>query len=166
MDATETLRHALIFSHQWVKQLADDLTDAPFEVATPVGGNHPLWLMGHLAFSNAGLTSMISGRENPLQSWESLFGGGTTPEHDAQAYPGYADVLREWEKVHHGTLQVLDEVGDSRLDEAPRAVWEPLRNDPDFSSNGRLFLFLAMHEMSHRGQLADVRRKLGRKPFA
>jgi uncharacterized damage-inducible protein DinB len=44
-------------------------------------------------------------------------------------------------------------------------VWEEVREDPHFQTIGQLFLFIAMHEMSHRGQLADARNALGRKPF-
>jgi hypothetical protein len=37
-------------------------------------------------------------------------------------------------------------------------VPDELRDDPDFASVGRLFTFIALHEMSHRGELAAARR--------
>ncbi|HMO14792.1 MAG TPA: DinB family protein [Pirellulaceae bacterium] len=165
MNAIESLRHSLLFSHRWVEQLADDLVDSPLTPATTAGGNHPLWIMGHLVVANSGLTSMISGRANPFSHWDRLFEGGTWPVADGSGCPSYSEVMQAWKTAHAETLNLLSEFDDARLDETPIAVWEPLRTDPEFATNGRLFLFIAMHEMSHRGQLADVRRVLGRKPF-
>jgi hypothetical protein len=49
----ETLRAALTFSYEWIKALAEDLADSPMTSPTPTPGNHPLWIMGHLAYSSA-----------------------------------------------------------------------------------------------------------------
>lgn len=161
-----TLRAALKFSYDWIKPLADDLADAPLVSPTPEPGNHPLWIMGHLVFSSSALLAMISGAESPHGNWKDLFDGGTQPVSDLARYPAYAEVLHAYEATHRSVLAVLDEMTDARLCERPPAVWEALRDDPDFQTIGKLFLFIAMHEMSHRGQLADARRALGRKPFA
>ena len=166
MNATQTIRSALRMSYEWIKPLADDLADAPLTSPTPGEGNHPMWIMGHLTFSSAGLLAMISGEPSPCEDGKDFFQGGTLPSYDAGVYPSYGDVLGTYEQTHRATLALLDELGEARLDEKPVAVWSELQDAPDFQSNGRLFLFIAMHEMSHRGQLADARRVLGRKPFA
>ncbi|MEW4487423.1 DinB family protein [Thalassoglobus sp. JC818] len=166
MDGLESLRLSLNMSFEWIIQLAEDLADAPLAVPTSRGGNHAHWTMGHLVFSQAGLTSMISGRPNTWETWKSLFAGGTRPHPEGDGYPTYTEVLTAYRTVHVETLQLLETIGVSGLDDAPKAVWESLRDQPDFQSNGRLFVFIAMHDMAHFGQLADVRRSLGRKPFA
>lgn len=166
VHSVRTLREALKFSYEWIRPLADDLSDAPMTSPTPTQGNHPLWIMGHIVSSSSGLLSMISGAANPVENWKELFEGGTQPVPDAAHYPAYAEVLRAYEATHRSALALLDEMNDARLNERPPAVWEVVRDDPQFQTIGQLFLFIAMHEMSHRGQLADARRVLGRKPFA
>lgn len=160
------LRNALNFSYEWIKPLAEDLGDSPMISPTPCGGNHPLWVMGHLVYSSAALLSMISDQPSPFAEWRELFSGGTVPQIDAEVYPRYVDVLEAYTQVHLDVLGQLDNLPASRLSERPPAVWEEVREDPQFQTIGQLFLFIAMHEMSHRGQLADARNALGRSPFA
>jgi hypothetical protein len=166
VHSVKTLREALKFSYEWIKPLAYDLADAPLTSPTPTPGNHPLWIMGHLVVSSSGLLSMISGAADPHERWKRLFEGGAQPVADPAHYPAYADVLQAYEATHRSALALLDGISDASLDRRPPAVWESVRDDPQFQSIGQLFLFIAMHEMSHRGQLADARRALGRKPFA
>jgi hypothetical protein len=161
-----TLRAALKFSYEWIKPLADDVADAPLTSPTPGLGNHPLWIMGHLVFSSSGLLSMISGETNPYERWKSLFEGGTQPVANTAHYPAYSEVLNAYDATHQSAIELLARLTDSKLEERPPAVWEALRDDPDFQTIGKIFLFIAMHEMLHRGQLADARRALGRKPIA
>ncbi len=164
--SVRVLRAALKFSYEWIMPLAEDLADCPMVSPTPTQGNHPLWIMGHLVFSSAGLLSMISGQPSPYENWSELFSGGTMPRVDVAAYPSYGDVLQAYEGVHLSVLRQLEIVTQSRLSERPPAVWEQVRDDPQFQTIGQLFLFISMHEMSHRGQLADARHALGRTPFA
>lgn len=161
-----TLRDALSFSYEWIKPLADDLADAAMTSPTPVAGNHPLWIMGHLALSSAGLLSMVTGAPNPHECWKDLFEGGSQALADPASYPSYAEVMEAYENTHQSVLIVLGEMTNVQLDDRPPAVWDVLRDDPQLQTVGQVFLFIALHAMSHRGQLADARRTLGRKPFA
>lgn len=163
--AADVIRAALQFCYEWIKPLAQDLSDSPMTPPTPDGGNHPMWVMGHLVFSSAALIEMIDGRSHQYADWKQLFNGGTQPLSDGGVYPDYAEILQAYESEHQKRLELLTELGDNRLNDRPAAVWPDLQDDPDFQTNGKLFHFIAMHEMSHRGQLADVRRVLGRKPF-
>ncbi len=164
--SVRVLRSALKFSYEWIMPLAEDLADCPMVSPTPNHGNHPLWIMGHIVFSSAGLLSMISGDDNPYGNWSELFSGGTIPQADIAAYPSYGEVLKAYKHVHGAVLRQLDSMKESSLRERPPAVWEQVRDDPHFQTIEQLFLFISMHEMSHRGQLADARHALGRKPFA
>lgn len=163
MNATDAIRAALQLSYNWNRSLAEDMRDAAMTFPTPNGGNHPTWVVGHAVSARIGLLSMITGeQDNSWDKWESLLGGGSQPVDDPAAYPGYDDMLAAYANVHERTLGILDRVGDDGLDTTPPAVPEALKDDPDFATVGRMFLFIAMHEMSHRGQLADARRAAGR----
>ena len=149
MNGLQSIQLSLKTSFEWNMQLAEDLADAPLAVATSRGGNHAHWTMGHLTFSQAGLAAMISGQPNVWEEWRSLFAGGTQPHPKGEGYPTYDEVLAAYRTVHVETLQLLEAVGVSGLDDVPKAVWESLRDQPDFQSNGRLFVFIAMHDMAH-----------------
>jgi len=166
MNATEAIQAALTNSFEWTLQLAEDLADAPLTDPTGSQGNHPLWIMGHVTFSKAGLSAMATGHANPVTDWKELFSAGTQPIYDAEKYPKYADVLQTYREIHQQTLTHLQEIGEQGLDDRPAFVWDVIADLPDFQSKGRLLLFIALHEMSHRGQLADARKVLGRPPFA
>ncbi len=167
MTATETIRDALQLSYNWSRMLAEDLRDAAMTAPTPRGGNHPTWVVGHAVHARAGLLGMITGESSELfKTWDAKLGGGSQPVDDAAAYPGYDKLLSMWEQMHRKTLEALDRLSDADLDQAPADVPPELKGDPDFASVGRLFLFIALHEMSHRGQLADARRAAGRGTLA
>ncbi len=162
MTTIETIRSALRISHTWTHGLAEDMRDAAMTAPTPRGGNHPMWVMGHAAYSKGALLMMISGTPNPVEHWKEWFEGGSEPKAEADVYPTYDEVLSACDRLHQQALDLLDETGEAGLDQAPAMVWPELTDDPDFQTKGQLFLFTAMHEMSHRGQLADARRAAGR----
>lgn len=165
MNATEAIRIALTISYEWTLALAEDLSDAPFTEPTP-GGNPPMWILGHISFSNSCLLAMIDGEPPKLKDWQPLFGGGTEPSTDSSKYPVYADVLQAFREAHTQALAILEQTGDAGLDDLPPAIPDFLAKMPELQTKGKVLIFVAMHQMAHRGQLADARRALGRKPMA
>lgn len=166
MTAREVIADALRMSYAWNRMLADDLRDASLAFPTRHGGNHATWVVGHAAAAQAGLRSFITGEPSELAGWDATLGGDSEPSDDASVYPPYDTLLATWEREHGRTLALLASLDDAALDEAPRAVPAELSDTPQFQSVGRLFMFIASHEMSHRGQLADARRALGRSRLA
>lgn len=162
MNAVEFIRHNLNTSMMIIEPLLDDLRDQPLATPNGGGGNHALWTAGHLAFSEGVFLSMISGKPNPLERWKDLFNGGSTPKDDASAYPAYDEVLREFASARQRTLEYLDTLTDADLD-APVECPEQWRDV--FGTRGKVFTVMTLHPMHHRGQVADIRRALGRKPI-
>jgi len=165
METRQILQLALQMSYDWNSELLNDLRDEPLAQPTANGGNHATWLVGHAICSRGGLMQMIRGDESPYAKWDHLFQGGTEPQTDPTIYPAYDELLEAYRDIHHKSLNALETTPSTQFDQAPEAVPESYREFPDFESVGRLLLFIAMHEMSHRGQLADIRKSLGRKPF-
>jgi hypothetical protein len=162
MQAVETIAAALNLAHTWNQRLAELMRDAPLTSPTPGTGNHPHWVVGHLACSNTSLLTTMDGRPNPLEAWEPLFLGGSVPRPDGRDYPDYGEVLDRFNQSHRDARTLLDDIGDAGLDQKPHVLWPQLARDPDFQSVGRLLNFLALHAMSHRGQLADAARAAGK----
>ncbi|QDT38454.1 DinB family protein [Stratiformator vulcanicus] len=165
MTTIETIKAALELCYNWTHRLAADCKDIALTFPTPNGGNHPMWVVGHAAHASAGLLSLIDGRPNPYAEWDAIFQGGTQPVADPTKYPPYEEVLAAYEASHRALIEYVDSIDESKLDDPPAVVMEAFADNPDFKTIGRLLLFIAMHDMSHRGQLADARRAAGRGPL-
>jgi len=143
--------------------LIDDMSDAPLTAPTAMGGNHPLWILGHLAFSEGSMVyGMMLGEENPLKDWESIFGMGAEPCGEADKYPPFDEVRARFDEMRANTLNVLDGLTDADLDNKCQAC-------PDewvdfFGTYGQVLNVLGVHTFMHHGQVADARRMDGRKP--
>lgn len=163
MKATEFVAAALTGGKAWMGGLLADLEKGDLVAApTAKGGNHPLWVIGHLTVSEASITSgMIKGEEPKLPAgWGTLFGMGSQPVSDASRYPTKAELLEVLETVRAQTLDLLARLDDTDLD-------KPSATSPNrelFGTIGRCLATLLNHQTFHVGQIADTRRALGRKP--
>lgn len=162
MNGVEVLKNSMGLSLQITVQLAEDLRDHSLERPCK-GGNHALWIMGHLAYSNAQFDQMIVGGSNQLAHWEKLFKGGSTPSDDASIYPAYDETIEQFKQQHSQLITKLESLTDTDLDAAPAAPLKGL--EEFFGSIGNCLLVASIHPWHHRGQLADIRKVLERPPM-
>jgi len=163
MNGIEMIVLSLEKAKGWLLGLVEDMKDTPVTFPTPKGGNHPLWVLGHVIHSEAGLVArFILGKENPLAKWDSLFGRGSVPEADAARYPSMDELLVEWERVRVRTLDVLRSFSDADLSRPSKA---PPELADRFATIADCFSVISLHAIFHAGQVADARRALGRKPL-
>src|SRR5947207_12259589 len=116
MKAIDVIRTAMQTSDQSIMMLLDDLRDAPLTAPTPCGGNHPLWVLGHITFIEGNIPKIIFGEPNPVAQWAPLFAAGTEPKPDASAYPPFDEVLRSYCDLRARNLKLLEEIGEAGLD--------------------------------------------------
>jgi hypothetical protein len=154
---------ALNLSNQAVISLIDDMSDAPLTQPTPSGGNHPLWVLGHLTWVEGEMPRVLFGEENPVAEWTSLFGMGTTVFSDTTKYPPFTEVRAKYDALCQANVQRVESFTEADLDKP--TTWQPPGLERAMATYGRTFLTLSLHKMSHRGQLADARRAAGRKPL-
>src|SRR5215813_13986025 len=95
MNAMDVVRHALQMGDKLANTMLEDMREAPLTQPTARGGNHPLWVVGHLALTEGQLHQLLSGEPNPVEQWSGLFAGGTEPSTDASRYPAF-DEVRNW----------------------------------------------------------------------
>ncbi|MBP7934575.1 MAG: DinB family protein [Phycisphaerae bacterium] len=163
MKASDALKASLESAKGWMLALVSDIQDAPTTFPTSNKGNHPLWCLGHVIHSEAGMVSgMVQGKPCPTAQWEALFGMGSVPDADSRKYPSMAALLAEWEKVRAETLKVLAAMSDADLDKPAHC---PPELRPMFGTVGQVFAMIGLHITFHAGQVADARRALGRKPL-
>jgi hypothetical protein len=165
MKTMELLKDQLEFSKLMTATLLADMRDAPLTSPTPRGGNHPLWIAGHLVYSEARITNEIMfGKPAPLADWKELFRGGSRPLDDAGRYPlTLPETLAMWDKIRAETLEMVDGLTDEEL-ECPSAKCPPGR-EAVFGTFGKALSMVVMHPLMHRGQVADARRTLLRRPL-
>lgn len=163
MKAIDLIKMALQSSDQFTTQLIEDMRDAPLTQPTPHGGNHPLWVLGHLAIGEGLIREVILGEPNPVAHWQNLFGFGSEPTADGSDYPSFDDVLEKYRELRAANMKLLDELGDEGLDRPTKSP--PPGLEELFQTAGQTFLLTALHRMNHRGQVADARRVAGRKPM-
>jgi len=161
MTTLDFVKTSIEHGHMMTLVLLDDMQDAPLTQPTSNGGNHPLWILGHLAYSEANIVQhIIKGDENPLMEWKDIFAGGSEPVADAALYPAWETVRHKYEDVHNLTMKFLDTLTDADL-ETPSKNCPPGR-EQFFGTIGGCCMALAMHPIMHRGQVADARRMAGR----
>ena len=164
MKTVDFIRKGLEGSANGALLLIDDMKDAPLTFPTPRGGNHPLWVLGHITYVEAHLIQHIMlGRANPVADWGELFGMKSEPTADASRYPSFDEIREKFQELRAETMQVLDGITDADLDLPSKAC--PPEFKEFLGTYGQCFLVIIFNTATHRGQVADARRAAGRKPL-
>jgi hypothetical protein len=163
MKAIDLIRWALQVADESTTRLVEDLRDKPLTRPTSRGGNHPPWVLGHLAVIEGMIPHTVFGEPHPVQHWWPLFGTGSEPSDDAGAYPPFDEVLTTYRDLRAENLVRLEEIGEAGLERAPKVI--PPGFEDRMKTIGRTFHLIALHQMQHLGQVADARRAAGREPF-
>ncbi len=162
MKTIDFIRMGLETSKNFALALIDDMSDAPLTQPTSKGGNHPLWILGHLTYAEANIINhIILGNENPLIGWKEMFGSSSEPTAEAGRYLGWDEVRSKFDEARVNTLSLLDGLSDDDLDQPSKNC--PPGREQFIGTVGACFLVLTLHPMMHHGQVADARRMAGRK---
>ena len=161
MTSKSAIQTALQYGDQFAGALGD-MKDAPMKRPGEWGGNHPMWLAGHLAVVEGRLHKMLFDMPNPLEHWKPLFDWGTEPSDDASTYPPFEAVLKAFADLRAKTRAYLAELSDAEID-GPIKV--PAPGLPIFDTIGNTILIIALHQCLHAGEAAVDRRAAGKRPF-
>jgi hypothetical protein len=159
VKAIDAIRTALKFSDMGMKYLAD-MSDAPLLRPGPWGGNHAMWIAGHLTVVEGRLQQMLHGIPNPVHHWKPLFDWGSEPTDDLADYPPYGEVLEKFKELRAQTHAFLDEHGEEGLD-------RPTKTQPPgfkgMETAGAAILIIAVHATGHLGGLNVLRAAAGKQ---
>lgn len=162
MNTIDFIRTSLAMTKDLAVSLIQDMRDAPLTTAS-ASGNHPWWIAGHLAYSEAFLFDRaIMGRRNRYAQWRDLFGAKSTPHAAGDHYPEIPLLLAEWDAVRADALAHLETLAADDLDQRSRA---PEEYGPRFATVGACYAMMIVHPQFHAGQVAEARRSLGRSPL-
>ena len=159
MDSIELIRLNLVRSAERVLLKIDEMRPHALVPATPGGGAHTLWVLGHLAYvEGLVVRELVLGEANPIADWAELFDGAAVST-DPSDYPAFDDVLARCRRMRGETLGVLGSLDESDLDRASARV--PDGFEDTFGTYRDALQYLADHWYMHRGQLAGARRAAG-----
>lgn len=162
MKATDLIKLSLTNSKGWAQGLIADMQDAPLTQPTSRGGNHPLWVLGHITRAESDLLDgFILGKPNRFPELEQ-FSMGSAPSTNADDYPPMEELMGKFEGIRAATLAHLDSISDDDLDKPSHA---PEEFGPFFDTVGACFAAMTTHVAFHAGQVADARRAAGRDPL-
>ncbi len=140
--------------------LINGIDAADAATSTCPGGQHPVWVIGHLAFVAGQVTSMLGGTPSiDMDRWKALFDGGTELQQGVGAYPAWDEVVAAWKKGHADVVAL-----------APNAPSEALAGPCPYdffvqaglpTVHDFLSFVLTTHEGYHLGQLSAWRRAKG-----
>jgi hypothetical protein len=161
MKAIDAIRMALQFGDRGMK-IFDDMATDPFVQPGPWGGNHAMWIAGHITVIEGRLQKVLHGTPNPVEQWKPLFDWNSTPTSDQSAYPSYEEVLQTYRHLREATVAFLDEVREDGLD---RPTKLPIPGfGPAFEKVGSAIMVVACHQIGHVGGATVARRASGKQP--
>jgi hypothetical protein len=159
--AIERCRRSRVFTSQFIPDLnADEWFWSPPEYAT-----HIAWQIGHIAVAQYSLClRRVRGRTAEDESlipdaFIDAFKLGSKPATGVKNNPPLEEIQRVFDAVYHQALTELPLVDDSELDnptDPPHPVFKTKLGAIDFSPQ---------HELVHAGQIAMLRRLMGKAPL-
>lgn len=150
------------FARTYASQFLDDLDEQDWFWSPPGFVTHIGWQVAHMAAAQYGLCLYrVRGRTEadeaviPQEFWDR-FKVGSVPQPGADNNPSIATIRTIFGNVH---AQVLTELSSKTDDELTVPLSEP---HPVFNSPLEAVEYAPMHEMIHVGQIALLRRQMGK----
>ncbi len=158
MNAKDLLRYNVTFTHQITRKYLDDVTDQELLVRAVPGSNHLAWQLGHLVASERSLLEAIGADVPDLpEGFAETHGKDNVDSDDPSQFLTKAEYFKLMDQMHQAAEAAIDKTDEAGLD-APSP--EKLRGF--FPTVGSVLLMTGSHEMMHSGQMATIRRKLGK----
>jgi hypothetical protein len=162
MELKDTLRAISNETRSYLKRLAGDFTE--IEASQPVGDSrapNPLvWQLGHLACTEAAVVELFGAGPVPgplvPDSLRAVCATGSPAPTPETPYPPLADLWALLDRTHERLLGLLDAATPAELDRPPRVP------HPYFHALGQAIYEVALNENYHIGQIAALRKLLGK----
>jgi len=159
--AIERMRFVQLLLHQY----CDELTDDEWFWQPTEGVTHIGWQIAHVAVSHYGLTMKRVRGERPEdaeflpEAMMQTYGRGSNPNPDPAANLPPKEILLCMDRVIEASVKDLADATDEQLEVA---VDPP---HPAFRTKLEAVEFSPQHSMLHAGQIALLRRLMGKAPL-
>ena len=158
MNVKDLLHYNVTLTHSITKAYLDDITEKEMLVRAVPGSNHLAWQLGHLVASERSLLEAIGVDVPDLpEGFAEKHGDKNTDSDNPSDFLSKSEYFELMEQMHKVADAAIDKTDEAGLD-APTP--EKLRSF--FPTVGAVLLMTGSHEMMHSGQIAAIRRKLGK----
>lgn len=149
-------------TREWTNKLLADLNGAEWFYQPAVGLHHALWICGHLACAQDLLLfarCLQAPRLSPDFTVHFPIGGPilSADEHD---YPAVEQVRYQMDEMQAATEDAISKLSESLLSEP--AYGKDGTKHPHYDTKLGAISHISRHEAFHAGQLATIRRLLGK----
>jgi hypothetical protein len=155
-----TRQHAIAFFEftRWYSDnLLKDIPESKYTYQPSPTDNHILWVMGHLAGTDAWIGGVIGAPVNVSKTIQEAFAMGTKPK--ASGNPSAAEVRKAFVDSRAALVDWLKKAPESAL------TMDLKEKTGGFATDTiDAMLKIAWHEGFHFGQVANVRKALGLPP--
>ncbi|MHC5108690.1 MAG: DinB family protein [Planctomycetota bacterium] len=152
---------AMTFARNLTLSLLDAIPQSDWTHMPVPGGNHALWIAGHIAWTDEYfLGNFSSRRENKLPpSWHEACGQGSKPVTDLKSYPSIDETKTQMAAMRAEMIGMFSSKSDKQLLEPLPEEWR------SFAPNlAALMGTIGCHECMHAGQLTAIRKSLQLDP--
>jgi hypothetical protein len=146
----------------WLTVWAREFTEAEARQPAPESrAPNPLaWQLGHLACVEDDVAQLFTVEASPEPlvpaSLRTVCATGSPPPTPTTSYPSLVELWALLERTHSRLLAVLEAADPAELDRPPRV------KNPYFHSLGQAVYEAALHENYHVGEIAALRKALGK----
>jgi len=138
-------------------RLLDDITEDESLVRGKDKFNNIRWQVGHMAYSAAIILKALKGGDVVPEKWGKIFGGGAEFKDGPDSYPTVSEMRDVLYRAHEEMYTALSAIPENELYEKSEIL--PGCNEVRMNA----ILFLCAHEFYHCGQVANLRKVLGRE---
>lgn len=162
MNTAEMLANQIERTREWTLKLLADFSGEEWAFQPAPGLQHALWLSGHLACAQDLLLFQRCLERSELDSgFASHFKiGGPIPAAEAHDWPAPQRVREMMDHMQAVTVKTVRQLSERTLDEP--AYGKDGARHPHYDTKREAIAHLARHEAFHAGQLAMLRRLLGK----
>ena len=162
MNNAELLAEQLQGSRDWTLTLIADLEGDDWGFQPTRGTQHALWICGHLASAqNTLVFKRCLGRDELSAEFGDHFPiGAPVLSFGDHPFPSPRDVRAEMDRMQAKTVEAVAGLDDAKL--AKPAFGAEGKAHPHYATVCGAISHLARHEAFHAGQLALLRRLMGK----
>lgn len=162
MNKAELLARQIDETRDWTRRLIADLTGDDWRFQPAPGLGHPLWHCGHLAVAQNLLIHIRCLDKGILDdAFAAHFPiGGPVKSTSEYEYPSAEAILAKMDEVHEKTISAVRGMSDELL--AKPAFGANGAPHPHYTDKAGAVSHCSRHEAFHAGQLALIRRLLGK----
>jgi hypothetical protein len=142
----------------WLKAWAQDFAEAEARDSGGSQTNPVAWHLGHLACVEDDVYQLFSGKPGIApKDVRAACGTGCPPPTATTSYPALGELWTLLDRTHAQWLKLIETANDSDFDRPP------LKESPFFKTLGQAVYEVALHENYHVGEIATLRKALGKK---